>query len=289
MDLKKLLLSLAVSVPLVASGCGDDGGGTPDGSIDPCADLDPNAEIWEMTALRLPDGTPEDVVGFNLDGLNTTEPEPATPENGCGFIDMAGGVDNSIGMLLPLIGELTMGELDIQMAIDDAIAEDAITIFATIKNYTGAGSTGVTLSLTLNGKTDQLQDVPATVDGEGNITAEVASLPLVLEDLPVGEDLIDLTIDISNALVYIPAPTNNTTVATIGGAVLYGDDTSPPTAFRPQIAELLTQIQLGDVEITIELVDTIMEEVFDMSSNGTDCDSLSLGAETTFVKVICGE
>jgi hypothetical protein len=287
MDLKKLLLSLAISVPLAAAGCGDDNGVDP--GPDPCEGVDPNDDIWEMTRLALPDpDDPTDVIGFDLDGVDNSpgaeEPGP-TPEEGCGIFDLAGGVDNVIGMLLPLVGELASG-LDVQAAIDDAIADGAVSIVASIKNYDGAGSTGVTLSLVLNGDVvPALQDVPATVDGAGNIRAEIDSLPLTLENLPIEDAMVDLVLDISNAIVEVAAPTGNTSTAIIGGAILYGDENSGPNAFRSQIENLIETLDLGD--LGIEDVDLIIGNLLDMSSDGVNCDSLSIGARATFSRIVC--
>src|SRR5690606_30574814 len=127
----------------------------------PCEGVDPNADVWEMTSLKLP--AEGEVIGFNLDGLETAGGDK-TPENGCGFTDLAGGVDNVVGVLLPVIGAIPGAEdIDIQAAIDGAIADGDLSIIATIKNYEGAGSTGVTLTLVLNGNSvGGLTDVPAT-------------------------------------------------------------------------------------------------------------------------------
>jgi hypothetical protein len=294
MDLKKLLLSLAVSVPLVTSGCGDDtSGGPPDGSIDPCEGV--TGDVWELTGLTLPKMDPDtafiDVIGFDLDGMNTpvdVNQDDKTPENGCGVPDQGDGIDNALGQLLALLSSPALAEIfgdvpDIQGEIDAAIASGAVRIDAEIKNYTGAGSEGVTLSLKLNGEViPALQNVPAEVDESGNITAAVDNLPLALSGIEVGGEPIDLTLNISDAIVFIDAPGSSTTsTATIGGSILYGDETTEG-GLRNELANLVEALDLG---VGIEVIDSFLPS--DMSSTGAVCDSVSLGALAAFRKVNC--
>jgi hypothetical protein len=289
MDLKKLLLSLAVSVPLVTSGCGDDGNGPP--IVDPCEDIGENEELWELSGLALPTSAAE-VIGFNLDEDDTTvASDEKTPENGCGIVDQAGGVDNALGVLLApdgaLGGVLSALGIDLQGEITSALANDKIVIQAKITNYTGVGSTGVTLSLYSNGE-QVVNNVPATVDGSGNISATLSRLPITLNDLEIALDgmdpvSFDISLVIQNGRVEIPAPGSGASVtAVIGGGVVYTG--SSADSFRSQLQNIIAVLPIEGIDIT--LLDGFILPQTDLAT-GEECDTLSIGAEATFSKVAC--
>src|SRR5690554_303718 len=105
-----------LALPLAfAVGCGDDdsngngdgnGDGNGGGGGGTVVDLEKHcrgdAEAWNLSALKL---APE--YGFNLDDHVTTEaiddPELKHPDNGCGVVDAAGGIDNAFSGLLDLV------------------------------------------------------------------------------------------------------------------------------------------------------------------------------------------
>lgn len=282
MDLKKLLLSLAVSLPLAATGCGDDGSGP---------NCDERQEVWRLTGLTLPESS-ADVIGFDLDGQNTTTAGDKDPAEGCGVVDLEGGVDNQLGFLLSAdgaLGGILSGslDLDLQAEIDNAINSGKLTIEAVIANYTGAGSQNVTLTLYSQGER-VVNATPVTVDEAGNLSAEISRLPITLEGLQIdvlGEiKTFDVSLTIRDGRVEIPAPgASNTATAVIGGGVPYtgaGND-----SFRNTLQGLVDALDLG---ITLEQIEGIITPELDLASTGSsECNALSLGAEAAFQKQPC--
>lgn len=282
MDLKKLLLSLAVSLPLAATGCGDDGSGP---------NCDERQEVWRLTGLTLPESS-ADVIGFDLDGQNTTTAGDKDPAEGCGVVDLEGGVDNQLGFLLSAdgaLGGILSGslDLDLQAEIDNAINSGKLTIEAVIANYTGAGSQNVTLTLYSQGER-VVNATPVTVDEAGNLSAEISRLPITLEGLQIdvlGEiKTFDVSLTIRDGRVEIPAPgASNTATAVIGGGVPYtgaGND-----SFRNTLQGLVDALDLG---ISLEEIEGIITPELDLASTGSsECNALSLGAEAAFQKQPC--
>lgn len=288
MDLKKLLLSLAVSLPLAATGCGDDGSGP----NEPGPSCGEGQEVWRLTGLTLPESS-ADVIGFDLDGQNTTTAgDDKDPAEGCGVVDLEGGVDNQLGFLLSAegaLGGILSGslDLDLQAEIDNAINSGKLKIEAVIANYTGAGSQNVTLTLYSQGER-VVNATPVTVDEAGNLSAEISRLPISLEGIQIevlGEiKTFDVSLTIRDGRVEIPAPgASNTATAVIGGGVPYtgaGND-----SFRNTLEGLVDALDLG---ITLEQIEGIITPELDLASTGSsECNALSLGAAAAFQKQPC--
>jgi hypothetical protein len=275
---------------------GDDGGvddgGVDDGGVDDGGDDGGDAAAvettcsMEMTALKLPE--PSEVIGFDLDMIDNSEetgvaPGP-TPAEGCGNTDLEGGVDNTLVIVLDILASVF--EADFQGALDAAIENGSLAIVAIAENYAGPSSAGVTLTLVVNGESrPELTEAAAHVDEAGDIHASFSSLVLTIPDLDVEGTSIDFVIAMADVLVHVAAPTAPTTSMVIGGRCFYGDETSGSDVLRPQFLAMLDAA--GDVGIEIEDLDSVLAPVLDLSSDGINCDSISVGVRATIQKVDC--
>ena len=293
-NLKKLILMALLALPLsLAVGCGDDdpgngngeedGGTNGDGGGGTVVDLEKhcrdNAEAWNLSALVL-DGAH----GFNLDDHVTVDGDGATPATGCGVADGNDeGIDNAFSSLLGLVASLA-DDVDINAIIADAIRNGDVEVVAYIRGYTPDGANdSIQLTLIIN-KTEypQLIDVDAELV-DGKIVATLERLPLSLSgiELNIGDAPanLDLTINILDVRVEITEPgTETSSLAILGGGVQVGGE----GGIQADIEKLIDDLGFGDMVAEFGGVEGLMGMFADISSNGTDCDSLSLGAEVRF-------
>lgn len=299
-NLRKLILMALLALPLsLAVGCGDDdpngedptdptdpgngngGGGT---KVDPEKHCRDGAEAWDLTALLI-ESDGDAPYGFNLDDHVTTSADTEkTPSAGCGVDDKnAQGIDNAFAELLGLVGAL--GEdVDINEIIAGALAGGDIKVIAYIRGYEAGGANDdIELTLIINDtEYESLVDVPAKLE-DGKIVATLDRLPLTLSgiNLDIGDEPVELnlTVNILDVRVEISEPgTDTTSVAILGGGVQVGGE----GGLQADIEKLIDELGFGELIEEFGGVEGLMGMFADLSSNGTDCDSLSLGAEVTF-------
>lgn len=231
------------------------------------------AEAWRVSAFDI-----GSEYGFNLDAHVTVKGNAATPATGCGIADgNVAGIDNSFADLFGFIADAD----DINASIAEAIQRGDIEVMAYIRGYTpGGANDNIQLTLIINKmEYPQLVDVKAELVG-GKIVATLDRLPLTLSgiELDLGEEPVELnlTINIFDVKVEIDEPGNETSAeAMLGGAVQYYGD----GGLSADLADLIAQmgLDLGDIDI-----DDIFGGLLDISSNGADCDMISLGAQLRF-------
>ena len=244
-----------------------------------------NAEAWRVSAFDI-----ESEYGFNLDAHVTVKGNAATPATGCGIADgNPEGIDNSLAGLLDMVA-LLLGsgeeeeEVDINAGIAEAIQRGDIEVMAYIRGYTpGGANDNIQLTLIINRvEYPELVDVEAELVG-GKIIATLDRLPLPLSGVELNTGgtptNLNLTINILDVRLEIAEPgTEASSLAILGGGVRVGGD----AGIQDDIEKLIDDLGFREVIAEIGGVANLMAAFSDLSSNGRDCDMLSLGAQLRF-------
>jgi hypothetical protein len=258
----------AIALALATYGCGDGESGNIKTPLD-CSDPGTGDQTWKLTALMLPqDG---EVVGFDLDDHNTQDGDT----EGCGIPDLEGGADNMLGGLLSLVGSLA-GEMDIDVLLDEAITDGSIDITAVVTGYDGPGDDVALISLFVNGEpVAAVQNVCVGVLPNGDIDAEISSLPIAIPDVDINGTPLSLTLDLSNVRLVITNPSvNNPASAVLGGGVLWDDGAG--NGLGPAVEDLVADL-IGDFDIG-----PLVANFLDLYH--PNCNSISLGVTAEFTR-----
>lgn len=237
------------------------------------------AEAWRVSAFDI-----GSEYGFNLDAHVTVKGNAATPATGCGIADgNVAGIDNAFSGLLDLVAGLA-DDVDINASIAEAIQRGDIEVMAYIRGYTpGGANDNIQLTLIINRvEYPELVDVEAELLG-GKIIAKLDRLPLPLSGVELNTGgtptNLNLTINILDVRLEIAEPgTEASSLAILGGGVRVGGD----AGIQDDIEKLIDDLGLREVIASFGGVANLMAIFSDLSSNGRDCDSLSLGAQLRF-------
>jgi hypothetical protein len=240
-----------------------------------CANAGTGTQTWNLTALRFPG--PGEVIGFDLDNHYTTSGDDPI---GCGQVDLAGGVDNMLAGLLGLVS-LVDASLDVNVLIEEAIADGSIRLTAILSGYDGVGDDEALISLLINDEpVDVLQGICMKVNAAGDLVGDFPSLPLALPTIPIDESTsVDLTLDVTDVRIVITNPSgNNVASAVIGGGVLWIDGEG--NGLEATIVELVTALAPEFADLVSEFALTFL----DLGEPGA-CDTISLGVDAEFTRV----
>lgn len=220
------------------------------------------AILYRLNVLQIPtvaQANNENVVGHNVDMMVTT----------CGVPDYAGNVDNSLIDLNEALPHLSPDDpIDLQAGINTALACSSSSPSCTrldIIVSVRVGTDCVILELEDGDGENLAGPFTGTLDGSGNFLGRTSSLEL---SLPFGPDSNPGTLDFPLSGVVISGNRTNTTLSNvvIGGYVAM-------TPLEASFESFLTW--LGD-DITIEDVEPILANLYDVQSSGT-CSRMSVG------------
>lgn len=225
----------------------------------------------------------ESEFGFDLDAHNTTVGSDATPATGCGIEDGLHGIDNSFAALWDRLADEDAA-LDFNSAVTDALHDGSFEIMAYIRGYEeGRANDNIELTLIINRvEYPELVDVEAEL-ADGKIIATLDRLPLPLSGVELNTGgtptNLNLTINILDVRLEIAEPgTEASSLAILGGGVRVGGD----AGIQDDIEKLIDDLGFREVIAEIGGVANLMAAFSDLSSNGRDCDMISLGAQLRF-------
>lgn len=237
-----------------------------------------NAEAWRVTEFKV-----ESEFGFDLDAHNTTVGSDATPATGCGIEDGLHGIDNSFAALWDRLADEDAA-LDFNSAVTDALHDGSFEIMAYIRGYEeGRANDNIELTLIINRvEYPELVDVEAELVG-GKIIATLDRLPLPLSGIEFSRGGITAELnhilDMRHVRVEIAEPgTETSSLAILGGGVQVGGE----GGIQADIEKLIDDLGASELFAGFGGVANLMAAFSDLSSNGADCDSLSLGAQLRF-------
>jgi hypothetical protein len=231
--------------------------------------------ILRLTRIDLP--TPDDVlpIGLDLDGHYT---KSASDPIGCGKLDLAEGIDNQLGLLVPIIEEIAgTGPLEPWLNAMVGVV-GGFELELTVTGFDGVGDPGVRLDIVANGITiTPTTGICASVDAHGVLRARIDEFPLYLPDLADGITL-DLTLrDVTLVLPF--SASGDVRAGTIAGGATYDDGEGG--GIRGAVAAL---IDTYDAPLTIDAVDFLAQGYFDLGEPGA-CDTISAGLQVDLLRL----
>lgn len=307
---QNLIASLMLTFGVLASGCrfdDDDGSpGSPSSTIVPyeassCAlGNEPGTRAYPIRTLRIPTipspEAPLPAVGFNIDGLTSTEADLA----GCDQADMPGGVDDAFANIVVALDD-TLPEV---FAFDDlgiVPIMQFIELEVVISDWNETATDPcvvVTLHGTMSGRAiTPLVGRASLVSGGVSLVAFGADLPVTIRIEPenlgglgglctvdcLGFD-VDFTIeglvarlrfsDDMTHLVVAEAP-DNTNATMLGGHVRYTGDA--PGAFTTVVTRLINAID-PDLWATVQ---NVFSQRLDLDSTPTLSACTTVGSGTS--------
>lgn len=228
------------------------------------------------------------ISGFDLDGLNTTteleEGEEKAPSNGCGLVDWQDGVDNQ---LMPLLVELDAFGLGIVSGISQGLQND-VNVFARVYSQQDGSRT---MSI-FKGDEVLVDNVPATLEADGTISAEAPQFQLALQNVkimdapildeegePTGETTpvtLDFVLTLNNVKFNYDEAAG---ILNAGGVVIYGDESTGEETLRPSILRALAALAEANPDFNVPpiVVDSLFGSSGDLSLDGSACDAISIG------------
>lgn len=168
--IKRFLFALPLSV-LNLVGCGDDAPRTPGGicrvgalcvpqvTCTPTGDAEQRTfPIAQMAIPSRPtSNAPLPAVGFNIDGLTSTQTDLA----GCNMADLPGGIDNGLAALMPPTNDPLIAPLGAHLSLQAQVDSGRIALMLTMDDWNGTSDDDC-VRFTLSG-TSSGQSIPALV------------------------------------------------------------------------------------------------------------------------------
>ena len=268
--------------------CGADGAW--DGEAPVCNACDAySANGFETRELISEDPEEYAMIGFNLDGVVTvaTTSDPPSPENGCNQMDSPGGVDNTLGLVLQLLASL---DIDVTGALDSLVGDSLL-----VETRVQTGAEGSTMTIVVDDEV-VLENLPATENGDGTLEASAESFSILAEQVEVGEvtggdgvtrhAYVDVLLTLNDVRFRLDPATG---ALTIGGVLVYGDETTGPETFRPNIVALVAALtEIGyDIPVDQNGIDAIFAGAADMALDGENCVDLSIGMRLPGTVGVC--
>ena len=303
MHLKKVALGVVLMTSLVALplgvGCGGDddtgagggaggGSGAGGGGPMPTCGTDPgpgDEQVWTVTSLTVPDSNmPDDVPGYNFDGLDTPpadEPDPNLP--GCGIGDFDGGIDNGLAYLTELLNIAANmdGKDSINDVILEAINEGTLVVEVTVTGYDGSGNDDcVFVSMSTGEFGAQVMDAQGVVK-DGVLEVDLGEFGLGIPvtggaaaNLTVYDGLLTFNIEAGSGVVGGTVDRGGRDYTVEGAA------TAPEGSLHNAIGAVLDAVGIDG--IGPEIIDPALDSGTDSTaSDGTTCAALSVGLDVT--------
>ena len=275
MDLKKIVIGLAIGAVSIV-GCGDDDDDTtpttpttvttaPDlgPTVDSCDDAG-TPVVYRLNMLRIPDQDDIDNgndLGHNVDGLGTV----------CDTPDYIGGVDNSLldlAATLPSLGGGTGLDLntEIAAALNCTDTTMCTPLLLDVSVASGTGCVAIDILDGEDGTNLAGQTFYGTLEGgsaSGRVDEFALSIPFEADD----GSTINIALTVSNVIL-----TADLTATSIDNIVLGGvlDQTSFEATLRTIVPEI-------SQDISVDEVLGILGGLYDVQTTGTACDGLSVG------------
>jgi len=203
MNYVKAALTLILAAAMVG-GCGDDGGGTTDGSTT-IPDAGPGETLFYVASVlgvgqADPTGDPSIVPGFNLDSLVSDASDPA----GCLHADFTSpspdnepGVDNQLGPILSSVGS----SIDVEGSLSENILDGSLLLLFEVERVNDrVNDPEVGLNIFI-GQMPAGVDAPADADGDGLIDSD-QTFDINPSSLVGGEPLVSVSGSIINGRVH---------------------------------------------------------------------------------------